>query len=163
MHKMTASMWIAMVALLVQPTFAWSYQCSNSEYATFKRYDSYLDANPTIDDDRLRANFAARVGMRPVVLKDLYFRCLSRWTAHEPQEAQKVARDALASMAAGGEAPLTKGHSCNTLGFRFGHTGTSAMLRKQPNLGWDFVMPERCRGKPDTNAGITAGTKAAAN
>lgn len=162
MKRMAARMLIGMAALSLQSASVWAQQCSDREYATFKRYDAYLDANPTMDDDKARANFAAQVGIRAAALKDLYFRCLLRWKDQEPDAAQRAGRDALASMAAGGESHLTKGHSCNTLGFRFGHTGTSTMLGKQTKLGWDFVMPERCRNRPDTDAGIMAGTKAAA-
>lgn len=140
----------------------WGQQCSDREYSTFKRYDAYLDANPNMDDERARANFAARVGMPPAALKNLYFRCLMRWKDGEPEAAQNTAQDAMARMAAGGESPLTRGHSCNTLGFRFGHTATATMLGKQPKHGWDFIMPDRCRNNASTEAGIMAGTKAAA-
>jgi hypothetical protein len=137
-------------------------QCTDGEYSTFKKYDSYLDANPNMDDDRARSNFAARAGMRPAALKDLYFRCLQRWAAGEPEQVKKVAQEASVRMAAGGETPLTLGHSCKTLGYRYGHTATSTMLGRQPNIGWDFSMPERCKNKSSTEAGITEGTKAGA-
>ena len=65
-------------------------------------------------------------------------------------------------MAAGGESPLTKGHSCKTLGYRYGHTAVSSMLGKKPNIGWDFSMPERCKNDASTEAGITEGTNAGA-
>lgn len=162
MKIVTVRMWMVIALLLVQFASVQAQQCSDREYATFKRYDAYLDANPSMDDNKARANFAAQVGMKPAALKDLYHRCLSRWKDQEPVAVQKAGRDALAAMAVGGESPLTMGHSCNTLGFRYGHTGTSTMLRKQPQPGWDFVMPERCRNKPDTDAGVMAGTKAAA-
>ena len=137
-------------------------QCTDGEYSTFKKYDAYLDANPNMDDDRARSNFAARAGMRPTALKDLYFRCLQRWAAGEPEQVKKVAQEASARMAAGGETPLTLGHSCKTLGYRYGHTATRTMLGRQPNIGWDFSMPERCKNKSSTEVGITEGTKAGA-
>lgn len=137
-------------------------QCTDSEYSIFKKYDAYLDANPNMDDDRARSNFAAKYGMRPAALRDLYSRCLIKWVDREPEQAKKVAQDASARMATGGESPLTLGHSCKTLGYRYGHTATSAMLGRQPNKGWDFSMPERCKNKAATEAGITEGTKAAA-
>ena len=137
-------------------------QCTDGEYSTFKKYDAYLDANPNMDDDRARSNFAARAGMRPTALKDLYFRCLQRWAVGEPEQVKKVAQEASARMAAGGETPLTLGHSCKTLGYRYGHTATRTMLGRQPNIGWDFSMPERCKNKSSTEAGITEGTKAGA-
>lgn len=137
-------------------------QCTDSEYTTFKKYDAYLDANPNMDDARARSNFAARSGIRPAALKDLYFRCLLRWADREPEQAKKVAQEASARVAAGGESPLTQGHSCKTLGYRYGHTATSTILGKQPKIGWDFSIPERCRSNKSTEAGITEGTKAAA-
>lgn len=161
MLKFTFTTCIVAAALLSQAPLALGQQCTESEYTTFKRYDTYLDANPNMDDDRARANFAARVGMRPAALKDLYFRCLMRWKDREPEAVRKTAEDSKARMAAGGESPLTLGHSCNTLGFRYGHTATSTIFGKQPKLGWDFVMPERCRNNASTDAGITAGTKSA--
>lgn len=148
--------------ILLQPGFAWAYQCSDREYSTFKKYDAYLDANPTILDDQARANFAGRVGMRPAALRDLYSRCLVRWGSQEPEAVKKFGREALAAMAAGGESPLTMGHSCNTLGYRYGHTATSIVVGKQPNLGWDFVMPARCQNQIQMEAGVKAGTRAAA-
>lgn len=148
--------------LLMSAESAWARQCSDREYATFKKYDAFLDANPSLSDDQARATFAARVGMRPAALKDLYFRCLFRWKDQEPEAARRTAREAMESMAAGGESPITKGHSCNTLGYRYGHTATSTMLGKEPKLGWDFVMPDRCKNVATTEAGIRAGTKAAA-
>ena len=161
MPKFLAIMCIGVTAAFAVSS-SWGQQCSDREYSTFKRYDAYLDSNPNMDDERARANFAARVGMQPAALKDLYFRCLMRWKDRETEAAQKTAQDAMAQMAAGGESPVTHGHNCNTLGFRFGHSGTSTMLGKQPKPGWDFFMPECCRNNASTEAGIMAGTKAAA-
>ena len=122
MKKLRAVTCIGAAALLLQCASALGQQCSDRDYATFKRFDAYLDANPNVDDDQARATFAARVGMRPAALKDLYFRCLIRWKDREPEAAQKTAQEAMGRMAAGGESPLTRGHSCNTLGYRYGHT-----------------------------------------
>ena len=149
-------------ALLLGSTATLAQQCSDREYATFKKYDAFLDANPAILDDQARSTFAARVGMRPAALKDLYFRCLFRWKDQEPEAARRTAQEAVQSMAAGGETPLTKGHSCNTLGYRYGHTATSTMLGKETKFGWDFVMPDRCKNVTATEVGIKAGTKVAA-
>jgi len=162
MKKHAAISCVGAVALFLQGASAWSQQCSDRDYATFKRYDAYLDANPNMDDDQARANFATRSGMRPAALKDLYFRCLFRWKDQEPDAARKTAQEAMGRMAAGGESPLTRGHSCNTLGYRYGHTATSTMLGRQPKVGWDFVMPDRCKNSASTEAGIRAGTKDAA-
>ncbi len=162
MKKSGAIRCVGAAALLLQCAFASGQQCSDRDYATFKRYDAYLDANPNMDDSQARANFSARVGMRPADLKDLYFRCLMRWKDREPEAAQKTAQDAMARMAAGGESPVTRGHSCNTLGYRYGHTATSAMLGKQPKIGWDFSMPDRCKNIASMETGIRAGTKDAA-
>lgn len=148
--------------LALSTNYAFAQTCSDKEYETFKRYDAYLDANPNMDDDRARSNFAARVGMRPAALKDLYFRCLFRWKDSEPAAARKAGEDAMAKMAAGGESPLTRGHSCETLGFRYGHTAASTMLGKRPKVGWNFVMPQRCQNNASAEAGIKAGTRAAA-
>lgn len=162
MRKILIRSGAACVVLVLSSTIAFAQNCSDAEYATFKRYDAYLDANPNIDDDRARSNFAARVGMRPAALKDLYFRCLFRWKDREPAAARKAGEDAMARMAAGGESPITRGHSCETLGFRYGHTATSTMLGKQPKIGWDFIMPQRCQNNASAEAGIKAGTRAAA-
>ena len=136
-------------------------QCSDKEYVIFKKYDAYLDANPNMNDDRARSNFSAKSGMRPAELKDLYFRCLIRWSSKEPEQVKKVAQKSAAQMAAGGESPLTLGHSCTTLGYRYGHTATRTILGKKPNAGWDFSIPDRCKDNPATQSGIKEGTKAA--
>jgi hypothetical protein len=162
MKKRLTLISVVALSVLLQHEPLWAQQCSDRDYKLFKRYDAYLDANPSILDDQARANFSARVGMRPAALKDLYFRCLPRWREQEPEAAQQVLRETIASMAAGGESPLTMGHSCNTLGYRYGHTATSTIVGKKPNLGWDFVMPKRCQNQTSTNAGIKSGTYAAA-
>jgi hypothetical protein len=148
--------------LALSTNFACAQTCSDNDYATFKRYDAYLDSNPNMADDLARSNFAARVGMRPAALKDLYFRCLFRWKDSEPAASRKVGEDAMAQMTTGGESPLTRGHTCETLGFRYGHTAASTLLGKRPKVGWDFVMPQRCKNNASTEAGIKAGTRAAA-
>lgn len=152
----------ACIVLALSSDTSFAQICSDTEYSTFKRYDAYLDANPNMDDDRVRSNFAARVGMRPTALKDLYFRCLYRWKDREPAAARKAGEDSMARMAAGGESPITRGHSCETLGFRYGHTATSTMLGKQPKIGWDFIMPQRCQNNTSAETAIRAGARAAA-
>lgn len=149
-------------ALLLGPNATLAQQCSDREYATFKKYDAFLDANPAISDDQARSTFAARVGMRPAALKALYFRCVLRWKDQEPESARRTAQEVVQSMVADGETPLTKGHSCTKLGYRYGHTATSTMLGREAKLGWDFVMPDRCKNLTTTEVGIKAGAKAAA-
>lgn len=146
--------------LLLQSPASWSQSCSNREYATFKQYDAFLDANPNIDDDRARAIFAASAGMRPTALKDLYFRCLTRLIDIQPKTAKKTVQDVEKKIVAEDEKPLTLGHSCNTLGFRYGYTAASAMFGEKPKAGWDFVMPERCKNDMGTELGIKAGANA---
>jgi hypothetical protein len=55
----------------------------------------------------------------------------------------------------------TVGLTCYEVGFRYGHTGTSAFRGKKTNRAWDFATPGRCRGNPETERGILAGTAAA--
>ena len=162
MKKRLMQISVVALCLHLQHELTWAQECSDRDYGVFKKYDAYLDANPNMLADQARSNYSARLGMRPAALKDLYFRCLVRWKDQEPEAARRVARESLNSMAAGGESPLTKGHSCNTLGYRYGHTAASTIFGKQPNAGWDFVMPERCQNLKSTETGIKAGTNAAA-
>lgn len=60
--------------------------CSDREYITYQNYDRYLDANPDVPDYQLRVIFSRRVGMSPDSLKNLYVRCLDRWTNASPKE-----------------------------------------------------------------------------
>lgn len=62
--------------------------CSDSEYTTYKKYDRFLKANPSIPDHELRAVFAKKVGMQATSLKNLYIRCTMRWTEQSPTEAK---------------------------------------------------------------------------
>lgn len=142
---------------------AYAENCTDKQYKVFKAYDAYLDENPQMDDDTARRKFAARVKMKPPALKSLYFSCLLRWRDEEPEAAKKAAQAAVAEMAAGGESPLTKGHSCRTLGFRYGDTATRVMLGKKPYIGWDFAMPARCKNNPTTDLGIKDGVSNAYN
>ncbi len=59
------------------------------------------------------------------------------------------------------ESNLTQGLSCYDVGYRYGHTATSAMKGQPINKSWDFAVPERCRNDSSTQSGITAGTRAA--
>lgn len=150
---------IVVLLTIVWVSSARAENCTDKDYKIFKAYDSYLDANPQMDDDTARRKFAAGIKMNPAALKSLYFNCLFRWKDEEPAAAKKAAQAAIAEMAAGGESPLTKGHNCKTLGFRYGDTATRAMLGRKPNLGWDFVMPERCKNNSITDAAIKDGVK----
>lgn len=74
--------------------------------------------------------------------------------------AKKTVQDVEKKIVKEDEKPLTLGHSCNTLGFRYGYTAASAMLGEKPKAGWDFVMPERCKNDMGTELGIKAGANA---
>lgn len=150
---------MVLLSTIVLASSARAEDCTDKDYRIFKAYDAYLDANPQMDDDTARRKFAAGVKMKPAALKTLYFNCLFRWKDEEPAASKKAAQAAIAEMAAGGESPLTKGHNCKTLGFRYGDTATRAMLGKKPNLGWDFIMPERCKNNSITDAAIKEGVK----
>lgn len=59
------------------------------------------------------------------------------------------------------EEKKTIGLSCFDVGYRYGHTATTSMKGKHVNQSWDFVIPQRCQGDPETRNGIQAGTRAA--
>lgn len=159
MGQMRPSLCLVLLAVAAAPAVA----CTDAEYKVFREYDAALErASRDTPDEVIRNQFARRVGMRPAELKDLYFRCLMRWQRQEPGEVQSTAKKAAARTDAGGESPLTLGHSCSTLGYRYGHTGTRSMMGLPSNPGWTFEMPGRCRNNPETETGIKAGTRAAA-
>ena len=135
-------------------------ECSDRDYSTFKNYDAFLDANPAISDDKARLTFAARAGMTPAALKKLYFRCLLRWKDQEPAAARRALLEAIPAIAVDSESAQTKGHNCDTLGYRYGHTAMSTIRGKEAKLGWDFVMPDRCKNLPITEQAIKKGAKA---
>jgi hypothetical protein len=53
----------------------------------------------------------------------------------------------------------TAGLSCYEIGVKFGRCGTLSLKGKACSPDDDIVVPERCRGKADTNKGIYDGTK----
>lgn len=61
--------------------------CSDSDYRVYHQYDRFLDANPSIPDYELRRVFSKKVGMQPDVLKNLYTRCVMRWSKQNPAES----------------------------------------------------------------------------
>ncbi|QMV74129.1 hypothetical protein HS961_15490 [Comamonas piscis] len=130
----------------------WAQDCSNQEYGVFIEYDKLLDKYPTIAESEIRNRVAAKIGISPAALKDLYFRCLLRWK-DEPrgQKDTSLVQDTA----------RTKSLSCKTLGYRFGHTATRSAQGRTPNKDWNFVMPSRCTNKSETNAGIKEGVVAA--
>jgi len=62
--------------------------CSDSEYRIYQQYDRFLDANPSIPDYELRRVFARRVAIQPDALKNLYTRCVMRWSEQNPAESR---------------------------------------------------------------------------
>ncbi|MCG2759288.1 MAG: hypothetical protein L6263_12770 [Desulfobacteraceae bacterium] len=50
-------------------------------------------------------------------------------------------------------------YSCYELGYRFGKCAAKSMKGMICDPENDFVMPPRCRNKPETNEGMTAGLK----
>jgi uncharacterized protein YneF (UPF0154 family) len=75
----------AILALLATTAQA---ACSDSEYAVYKQYDGFLEANPSVSDDQLRSMFARKVGMQPSALKNLYIRCTARWSEQSPSASR---------------------------------------------------------------------------
>ena len=59
------------------------------------------------------------------------------------------------------ESALTARLNCSTIGYRYGYTSARALKGLSTDPAWDFVVPERCRNKKDTNDGLMEGTKAA--
>lgn len=67
-------------------------QCTDKEFGVFQVYDTYLEVNPDVPDTQLRQLFAARIGMQPAALKNLYTRCVIRWANRNPEEARAYLR-----------------------------------------------------------------------
>lgn len=55
--------------------------------------------------------------------------------------------------------PVQVEESCYQLGYRFGFCATKSLHDIPCNPENDFAMPERCRGKTETNRGIEAGVR----
>lgn len=119
-------------------------QCSPKEQQIFSAYDSYLGVNSNLSDDVARQRFSKQLGVSPGALKDMYFRCLYS-TLTTPSKSEI-------------ESSKTALMDCKTLGYRYGYTASTSLHGRKVKSEWDFTMPERCRGLPETSAAITKGS-----
>lgn len=119
-------------------------ECTDQRFEIYKRYDEYLEKNPSVSTAQARVNVAPKVKMSPDKLKDLYFECIPRGAAAAKELRAATAEDA-----------KTLGIDCKTLGSRYAQTARNTMKGLPVNPNWDFVKPARCNGSKEFDVGLS--------